>query len=125
MKISQLDHVAIVSADSKVSREWYQKVFGMEWVFQGRWENNPYFLQKGQSFIAIFQKGLKGSKSNKEGVRIDHFAFRAEKMTDYEEVKECLKRIGIPFEEQDHEISKSIYLKDPDEITVEVTTYDL
>jgi len=125
MNISKLDHVALVCANSKESREWYRKVFEMEWVFQGKWENNPYFLKKGEAFIALFQKGEKSSPDHQEGSKIDHFAFRAESRNDYEEIKRNLREKGISFNEQDHEISHSIYIQDPDELTVEVTTYDI
>ena len=97
----------------------------MEWVYQGQWENNPYFLKKGDAFIAIFQKGTESTENRHDGVRIAHFAFRAETKNDYEEIKRNLKGKGIAFKEQDHGISNSIYIKDPDNLTVEITTYDL
>ena len=125
MKISKIDHVALVSADSTASRDWYRRVFEMDWVYQGKWDNNPYFLKKGDVYLAIFQDGARNTKTRSNGVRIDHFAFRAESMTDYEDIKKILFEKGIAYDEQDHEISKSIYTKDPDEIKVEVTTYDI
>ena len=125
MNINKLDHVALLSSDSKASRLWYQRVFEMEWVFRGQWEDNPYFLKKGDAYIAIFQNGKKSTSTLTKGSRIDHFAFRADSKNDYEDIKETLRKKGIHFEEQDHEIARSIYLKDPDDITVEVTTYDI
>jgi catechol-2,3-dioxygenase len=36
-----------------------------------------------------------------------------------------LKKRAIPFEFQDHEISHSIYFRDPDGHRIEITTYEL
>jgi catechol-2,3-dioxygenase len=125
MNIQRLDHVALLSGNSLESRKWYERVFEMEWIYQGQWDNNPYFLKRGEALIAIFQKGNDSSRVQSYTSGIDHFAFRAAKRSDYKEVKENLASKGIEFEEQDHEISISIYVTDPDGITVEVTTYDV
>lgn len=125
MKIQRLDHVALVSEDSTISRKWYEEVFEMEWIYQGQWDNNPYFLKKGDALLAIFQKGQNSARGQDAVSGIDHFAFRAETRGDYEAVKEQLAAKGLAFDEQDHEISFSIYLRDPDGIKVEVTTYDV
>ncbi|MBK1876190.1 VOC family protein [Pelagicoccus mobilis] len=125
MKLSKLDHVALVCSDSKRSKKWYETVFEMEWIFRGKWDNNPYFLKKGGAQIALFQASPDSPTAPRKGPRIDHFAFGAETRADYEKVKESLSSKSVPFEEQDHEVALSIYLKDPDGITVEVTTYDL
>jgi catechol 2,3-dioxygenase-like lactoylglutathione lyase family enzyme len=125
MKIQRLDHIALVCRDSKASREWYQRVFEMEWIYPGEWDDNPYFLKKGDALLALFQSGTDAAGIPAKGPRIDHFAFRAETRKDYEEVKAELEAKGVGFDEQDHGISFSIYLTDPDGIKVEVTTYDL
>lgn len=123
MNIQKLDHVALICSDVNASKDWYMNVLGMEWVFQGQWNNNPYFLKLGDCYIALFQSSDEKNLASHIGPRIDHFAFRAETRVDYEEIKEELGKRGIPFSEQDHEISISIYLRDPDGIKVEITTY--
>ena len=124
MRIHKLDHVAIVSADPEASRNWYVNTLEMEWIYKDRWDNNPIFLRKGDAFIAIFRKQEQVGAATASGSGINHFAFRAESMADYNSVKSDLTGKGIPFEEQDHEISMSLYMVDPDGITVEITTYD-
>ncbi len=126
MQLKRLDHVALVCADTEASRGWYQSVLGMEWVFQGQWGGNPCFLRKGESYLALFQAGRSpGMPARPDGPRIDHFAFLAASRGDYEQAKLELREKGLSFKEQDHEISLSLYLEDPDGHTVEITTYDL
>ena len=126
MKLAKLDHVALVCADVETSRSWYMSVLGMEWVFPGQWGGNPCFLQKGESYLALFQAGRPSAAPVRSGgPRIDHFAFLAKHRDDYEQAKAELRERGIPFDEQDHDISLSLYMKDPDGHTVEITTYDL
>ncbi len=125
MNISHLDHVALVCEDATVSKDWYIKIFGMEWIHRKLWENNPIFLRKGACFLALFQAGSQNESMPRRGTRIDHFAFKAESREDYEAMKTELRQKGIKFDEKDHQISHSIYLQDPDGITVEITTYDV
>lgn len=125
MEFSKLDHVAIVATDSEVSKNWYIDVLGMECVFQGRWDNNPFFLKKGDCYVAIFQAGKQSVTPERKGSRIDHFAFRMESRECYEAAKKELTTKGVTFEEADHDVAHSIYFDDPDGITVELTTYAL
>jgi len=53
-----------------------------------------------------------------------HLAFRADRKN-FLAAQDELKRRGIEFEFQDHEISHSIYFYDPDRHELEITTYDL
>jgi len=71
-------------------------------------------------------KEILNSTLKNEFISIKENSFGFEGLTtNSKEIKRNLKGKGIAFEEQDHEISKSIYIKDPDELTVEVTTYEL
>ena len=53
-----------------------------------------------------------------------HLAFRANR-ENFLGAQHELKKRGIKFEFQDHEISHSIYFRDPDGHELEITTYDL
>jgi catechol 2,3-dioxygenase-like lactoylglutathione lyase family enzyme len=53
-----------------------------------------------------------------------HLAFRANR-DGFRAAQEELKRRGTKFEFQDHEISHSIYFRDPDGHHLEITTYEL
>jgi catechol-2,3-dioxygenase len=62
--------------------------------------------------------------SGRSGVRMLHLALRANRKN-FLAAQEELKRRGIQFEFSDHEISHSIYFRDPDGHELEITTYDL
>jgi catechol 2,3-dioxygenase-like lactoylglutathione lyase family enzyme len=53
-----------------------------------------------------------------------HLAFRANRENFVAAQRELEKR-GIKFELQDHEISHSIYFRDPDGHQLEITTYEV
>src|SRR4029453_462076 len=76
--------------------------------------------------IALFPLRNNDSKSASRTGRIGmlHLAFRANRKN-FLSAQEELKRRGIKFEFQDHEISHSIYFRDPDGHELEITTYDL
>jgi catechol 2,3-dioxygenase-like lactoylglutathione lyase family enzyme len=53
-----------------------------------------------------------------------HLAFRANR-ENFLTAQGELKKRGIKFEFQDHEIAHSIYFRDPDGHQLEITTYDV
>jgi catechol 2,3-dioxygenase-like lactoylglutathione lyase family enzyme len=67
--------------------------------------------------------GSATSSSHRE-LRMLHLAFRANRENFLAAQHELEKR-GIKFEFQDHEISHSIYFRDPDGHLLEITTYEL
>ena len=124
MKLERLDHVALVCADTGKSREWYCRVFGMDWVFRDEWGGNPVFLEKESARLALFQVG-EGDQtpSPSRGIRVDHFAFLADSKEAFEAARTELSAKGVEYDFEDHQISHSIYMRDPDGHVVEITTY--
>src|SRR5260370_1294814 len=86
----------------------------------------PAFIGKGSNSLGLFPvRSKEGSKSSERaGVRMLHLAFRADRKN-FLSAQEELKRRGIQFEFQDHEISHSIYFRDPDGHELEITTYEM
>lgn len=78
-------------------------------------------MLSGKSGIAIFPATDDGTISEKKIVKIDHFAFNVSR-EDLEKAKQHYEAIGQPFKFQDHFYSHSLYTKDPDGHTVELTT---
>ena len=117
-----LDHVAIKVQDVSVSIEWYEKVLGLKRGDYPEWKNYPVMMLAGKNGIALFpakQSDHEGNPAPK--IRIDHFAFNVSN-EDFEKAKLYFGSIGQAFEFQDHFYFHSIYLKDPDGHTVELTT---
>jgi len=123
--IEGIDHVAMSVRDVERAAQWYMDVLGFERRFSEMWEGIPAFVGKGTTAIALFPaESNTPSKSDRGGVRMLHLAFRANRKN-FLAAQEELKRRGIRFEFQDHEISHSIYFSDPDGHKLEITTYDL
>ncbi len=122
-KIDFLDHVAIRVKNLEVSAEWYQKVLGLQKYQLPEWGPFPIFMLSGKSGIALFPANLKGKKLDEQSknVKIDHFAFNVTN-ENFAKAKLKYKELGLKFSFQDHHYFHSIYTKDPDGHTVELTT---
>lgn len=121
--INSLDHVAIRAKDMNISIEWYTRVMGLKKYQLEQWGDFPIFMLSGKSGVAIFPANLEHETINQDSrnVKIDHFAFNVSNQ-DFEKAQDYFKRIGEDFQFQDHHYFHSIYLKDPDNHKVELTT---
>ena len=122
-EIAFLDHVAIRVKDMKVSIEWYTRVMGLKKYKFEKWGEFPVFMLSGKTGIAIFPSNLNDEKCNQESrnVKIDHFAFNVSN-EGFKKAQDYFNTINEPFQFQDNHYLHSIYLKDPDNHTVELTT---
>ncbi len=121
--IEFLDHVAIRVKDIHNSADWYQKVLGLKKYQLSVWGDFPIFMLSGKSGIALFPANLNDSilESNSKNVKIDHFAFNVTN-ENFEKAKKRYADLDLDFYIQDHYYFESIYTKDPDGHTVELTT---
>ena len=125
IELDGIDHVALSVRDVEQSARWYIDVLGFEHRLPGMWDGVPTFIGKGTTAIALFPAQSGGrAEAPARGIRFLHLAFRATRKA-FLEAQADLKRRGINFEFQDHEISHSIYFRDPDGHELEITTYEL
>jgi catechol 2,3-dioxygenase-like lactoylglutathione lyase family enzyme len=126
MQLEGIDHVALAVHDIEQSAKWYIDVLGFERLHEGMWDHVPTFIGKGNTGIALFPMSSHAgpASSARSGIRMLHLAFRANRENFLAAQRELKKR-GIKFEFQDHEISHSIYFRDPDGHQLEITTYEL
>src|SRR5438132_11400191 len=126
MKLEGIDHVAMSVCDIERSAKWYIDVLGFERLHQGMWDGVPTFIGKGNTGIALFpaRSDAKSTSSSHRELRMLHLAFRANRGNFLAAQRE-LEEHGIKFEFQDHEISHSIYFRDPDGHQLEITTYEV
>jgi len=121
--IEFLDHVAIRVVDVEVSAAWYKKVLGLKRYQLPEWGDFPIFLLSGKSGIALFPANTTDTKlePTSRNVKIDHFAFNVTK-ENFEKAKKKYIELNLEFNIQDHHYFDSIYTKDPDGHTLELTT---
>lgn len=120
--INFLDHVAIRVADMENSIAWYEKVLGLKKYQLKEWGAFPVFMLAGKSGVAIFPARKDDPKiPDSKNVKIDHFAFNVSAEA-FLQAQKHFSEIGEEFQFQDHHYFHSIYLKDPDGHTVELTT---
>src|SRR5262245_29284102 len=124
MKLEGIDHVAIGVRDIERSAKWYIDVLGFERLYEGMWNSVPTFIGKGNTGIALFPASHEAKPSAHREIRMLHLAFRADRENFLSAQRELEKR-GIKFAFQNHEISHSIYFRDPDSHQLEITTYEL
>jgi len=126
MQLEGIDHVALSVRDVERSAQWYIDVLGFERKHEGMWNGIPTFIAKGTTAIALFpvRSADPSSVSRAAEIGMLHLACRADRKN-FLIAQDELKRRGIKFHFQDHEICHSIYFRDPDGHELEITTYEL
>ena len=124
MQLEGIDHVAMGVRDIEQSARWYIDVLGFERLHDGMWNGVPTFIGKGNTGIALFPANQETKTSAHREIRMLHLAFRADR-ENFLAAQQELKKRGIKFEFQDHEIAHSIYFRDPDGHQLEITTYEV
>jgi catechol 2,3-dioxygenase-like lactoylglutathione lyase family enzyme len=76
-----------------------------------------------KSGIALFPANLDDPEFDRSSrnIKIDHFAFNVNG-ENFEKAKKKYDQLGLEYQFQDHHYFHSIYTKDPDGHTVELTT---
>jgi catechol 2,3-dioxygenase-like lactoylglutathione lyase family enzyme len=126
MQLEGIDHIAMSVSDVPRAVAWYIDVLGFEPRHQGMWEGIPVFIGKGNTAIAIFPLSSQAATSSVRSTapQFLHLAFRTD-AAGFEIAQQELKSRGISFDFRDHEISHSIYFRDPDGHPLEITTYEV
>jgi catechol 2,3-dioxygenase-like lactoylglutathione lyase family enzyme len=122
-EIAHLDHVAIRVKDIEASAKWYNQVLGLKKYRLEKWGDYPIFMLSGHTGIAIFPANENDPIHNPDSknTKIDHFAFRVTN-ENFARAKTAYDQLGLHYTFQDHHYFHSIYTKDPDGHTVELTT---
>lgn len=120
-EIAFLDHVAITVKDLDASAKWYQKVLGLKKYQLPKWGTHPIFLLAGKAGVALFPANSSESLNDFNGLKIDHFAFNVTN-DNFVKARKRYEELNIEYTFKDHHYFQSIYIKDLDNHTVELTT---
>lgn len=123
-ELEGLDHVALGVRDVERAADWYVEVLGFERRYQGMWNGVPVFVVRDKTAIALFPAATDQANPSRPRNGMLHLALRADRKNFLVAQRDLTSR-GIAFHFQDHEISHSIYFRDPDGIELEITTYEL
>ena len=124
---SGVDHLALICSDLDATIQFYTQVLGMRLtkIMTNRDEptSTHIFLDMGGgNQLAFFDFPKKGPDKTVRGVgSMHHIALKASP-EQYREIVAGLKAKQIPYSLHGSEEAGSVYLRDPDEIQVEVTT---
>lgn len=126
MKLEGLDHVAITVRDPLSSMVWYQYVLGLERRFEEAWGDHPIVMLAGESGVALFPASSADPETvpdKRNTITMRRFAFRVDS-ENFKRVQERMRWSGVELTREDHGVSHSIYVRDPDGHEIEITTYD-
>ncbi|RLD30511.1 MAG: VOC family protein [Bacteroidetes bacterium] len=121
--IDFLDHVAIRVRDIDASANWYKTVLGLKHYQLPEWGEFPIFMLSNKTGVALFPANINDPilESSSKNIKIDHFAFNVTR-ENFEKAKAKYEELGLEYNFKDHHYFHSIYTKDPDGHTVELTT---
>lgn len=124
-QLQHIDHIAITVRDIAAATAWYCEVLGFQHRYEGQWGGVPAMLFLGETGLALFpaQDDPQPPPAS-DTIAMMHFALRADR-ANFEAAQATLREKGIDFAFQDHDISHSIYFRDPDGHQLEITTYDI
>jgi catechol-2,3-dioxygenase len=124
-QIEGLDHIALTVSDMNRSEAWYCEVLGLVRCHR-EWEI-PVVLCAGVTGVALFPAAIEPPRAAppaRETLIMRHYAFRVTR-PNFDTARASLSANNIAFEFEDHTVSHSIYLTDPDGYRVELTTYEI
>jgi catechol 2,3-dioxygenase-like lactoylglutathione lyase family enzyme len=115
-----LDHVGFGVSDQAASIAWYRELLGLERVHEADWGSTPAMLLGPDtgSGVALF------AATERFPVGFHHVAFRVTGAA-FAAARERFDREGRGYDFHDHVAALSLYVKDPDGVMVELTTYEV
>lgn len=124
MDLRRLDHVALSVTDLDRSVAWYRDVLGLRPLVVDSWGGEPVFVTSADRGFGLALFRADGEGGDPAPVRLLHVAFGVDRVG-FAAAQETLRGRDIDFRFADHDISHSIYFRDPDGHQLEITTYDV
>jgi catechol 2,3-dioxygenase-like lactoylglutathione lyase family enzyme len=122
-RLQRLDHVSLNTSDRARSIAWYRDVLGLEQRNEPRADDWPVFMGAFGASVGLFQAQTESPPREAESTGLRHVAFMLDG-ADFEQAREELADARVEFRFEDHGNAHSLYLRDPDGHTIELTTYE-
>ena len=115
MRIESLGHVVIKVGDMERAEAFYRDVLGMTVCAHREDPDMTFFTLGNHHDFAIASVGADAERASEKSVGLAHVAFRiGDSMGDLREAKAHLDGAGIRCRPVDHEVTRSLYFRDPD-----------
>ena len=130
VQVQGLHHITIVGSTRQSAVDFWQGVLGMPFIFEQPNLGNPdeshlYFDPGDGRLLTVFTNETRqdaGRAAPREVGSVDHIAFNVSRAS-FQEATARLTERGVSFYERDRGFMNSIYLKDPNGLTVELACY--
>lgn len=120
MKLERLDHVSINVTDRARSIACYCDVLALPQLNEPTDDDEPVFIGEPGVQFGLFQAQVVSPLREAESSGLRHVALVVD---DLEAAKDRLGAHGVSYRSADHGNALSIYFRDPDGNTLELTTY--
>ena len=130
VQIQGLHHITIVGSTKQSAVDFWQGALGMPFIFEqpnlGNPEENHLYFDPGDGrLLTVFTNESRqdaGRPAPREIGCVDHIAFNVSRAT-YNEAPARLTALGISHYQRDRGFMDSLYMKDPNGLTVELACY--
>ena len=117
MKIKALGHVVLRVRNREQAERFYGEVLGLPLC--ARYDENgmkmAFFTLGNHHDFAVMEVSGAGSSESQTSVGLDHVAFNiGTSLDELREARAKLTAAGVATNPIDHEVTKSLYLRDPD-----------
>lgn len=121
MQLQRLDHVSINVADRARSIAWYTDVLGLPQLNEPTDDDEPVFVGTPGLQFGLFQAQVVSAEREQESTGMRHVALVVD---DLAAARERLDARGVSYRPEDHGNALSVYFRDPEGNTIELTTYE-
>jgi catechol 2,3-dioxygenase-like lactoylglutathione lyase family enzyme len=130
IQIQGMHHVTIVGSTKQSAIDFRQGALGMPFIMEqpnlGNPEENHLYFDPGDGrLLTVFTNETRkdaGRPAPREVGSVDHIAFNVSRST-FVQAPARLTEHGISFYQKDRGFMDSIYMKDPNGLTVEIACY--
>lgn len=113
MPVTRLEHVNTRSADVEKTRDFYERLLGLQPGPRPAFASKGYWMYLGDQPVLHLVQRPAGEAAKPDSGNVDHLAFHG---TDREGLKAALVTSGVTFRETETQV----FIHDPDGLKIEI-----